>query len=186
MSDKVSATIVAIEESALEQLKTINGEPVRRSVELTRPDNTTAYDANDAICTYAAAIKQKEVVSLTGTAGRVIISISDATSGILNFTNNLTDTATSFVTDYATAFDAFEIVVTSSTSDIIFEAKTAGISFEPPTIENISLDLSGTIEHTQANVTAVAKVDTVVFTGTNGTIDITIDDVTKTLTFDTN
>ena len=132
-----------------------NGNPSRESVEVTRPANTTNYSANDAIGVYAAAVKQKDTVTLSGTSGTVNISIPNIANRDLEFDVDLTTTAAAFVTDYAADFLPL-VVVTSSGADIIFEAATVGVPFSHPVVVNTVTNLTGDVVNTTANVTLSA------------------------------
>jgi hypothetical protein len=89
-------------------------------------------------------------------AGALITSIRDT----------LADAADAFVTAHAFDYFAGGVEVTQGTgahtNDIIFESYTAGTDFTgSTTITNTSGGLTGTVVHTQANVTALARVDRV-------------------------
>jgi len=132
-----------------------SGTPHRDSIEITRPNNTTAYTALDCISNLAANVKQKDTITLTGTEGTVNISIPNIANRDLDFDTSLTITAAAFVTDYAADFLPL-VVVTSSGEDIIFEAATAGVPFSSPVVTNTVTDLDGTVVNTTANATIAA------------------------------
>lgn len=128
------------------------GRPRRITGSLTRPANTTTYDANDNIGAYTIQVKQKDTVTLTGTTGSVNISVPNIANRTIAFDADLTTTAAAFITDYAADFLPL-VVVTSSGADVIFEAATAGVPFEHPIVTNTAGDLDGTIVNTTDNAT---------------------------------
>lgn len=85
-----------------------------------------------------------------------------------------------FVSNHSAAYAAAGVTLTSTISTLIFTASVAGVPFINPTyIQNLSGTISGTIANTQANITGVARVDTITLTGTTGTANITCDGVTR-------
>jgi hypothetical protein len=134
--------------------------PIREiSATLTRPADTENYTANDHISAAVANVKQKEIVSLTGTSGTANITGTAGLTKLVTFatagTQDLAQTAADFVTSHAAAYDALGIAVTAATTTIVFEAKVAGVPFTAPTITNVTPDLAGTVAHTTPNVTLV-------------------------------
>ena len=92
---------------------------------------------------------------------------------IQEFVTSLNATAAAYKTAHEAAFLAIGIVLTNSTNTLVFEAQTAGVAFEAPTIVNIDGDLDGTVVETVANVVA-------------GQASISCNGVTKSSTFATN
>lgn len=99
-----------------------------------------------------AAVAQVDTATLTGTAGTATIAVNgvDYTA---TFATDLTTTAANFVTSHAATILAREhgIVVTSSTTTIIF---TAGVAGRPQTIgtpTNVTGNLAGSTAATTAN-----------------------------------
>lgn len=86
------------------------------------------------------------VCQITGAGGLTKDLLFDIAGGV-----DLTDTAASFVTDYAADYAAEGITVTSSAEDIIFTSDTAGVPFTAPVVTNTAGDLDGTVVHTTAN-----------------------------------
>jgi hypothetical protein len=168
-----------------------SGKPVKKSVEITRPANTTAYTAKDAIGTVAANVaqvdtvtltgtaptKQKDTLTLTGASGTADITGAGGLTKEVTFaaagTEDLTQTAADFVTAFAGDYLAVDITLTSSGADLIFESTTYGQAFTSPVITNTDGDLDGTVDNTTANVV----VGEASITGAGG--------LAKTVTFDT-
>jgi hypothetical protein len=102
---------------------------------------------------------------------------------------SLTDVATKFVNDYATFYhDTHDVLLTSSGPDLIFEAHTAGTPFTGLTsITNTSGNLTAAagVVHTQLNSTGTDRIDTVTLNtnATCGSVSITCESVTKSVTF---
>lgn len=115
-----------------------------------------------------AAVAQVDTVTITGTGGTAYVGATGGFSNLATFNNDLTDTASDFVTLHAAEYAGIGITLTSSTADLIFTADVAGTSFVSPIINNDTGDLAGSVANTQANVVAVAQVDTVSMTGTDG------------------
>lgn len=86
----------------------------------------------------------------------------------------LTAVAAQFVTDHAADYVGGGVVITSSGADIIMTSSTAGTDFTgSTTITNGSGDLDGSVDATQANVTALAEIHTITLSGGSGTADLT-------------
>jgi len=133
-----------------------------------------------------AAVAQVDTITLTGTSGAAIIGAAGGLTNSAVFNSDLTTTASDFVTNQAADYAAEGITVTSSGADIIFTSDTAGTSFTSPTITNDYGDLAGSVANTAANVVAVAQVDTVTVTGTDGEASMTAaGGLTKEVRFDT-
>ena len=99
-------------------------------------------------------VKQIDTVTLTGTDGTANVSCAGVVN-VLTFNSSLTVTASDFVTAFAAAYLAVGVVLTSSLGTLIFTASVAGTSFTSPWVANLSIDLAGTVVHTQENVPAV-------------------------------
>ena len=119
-----------------------------------------------------AAVAQVDTVTLTGTNGTAYMGATGGFSNLVTFaaggTQDLTQTATDFVTTHGAEYAGIDITVTSSGADVIFTADVAGDSFISPIINNDTGDLAGSVANTQANVVAVAQVDTITMSGTDG------------------
>ncbi len=164
-----------------------NGTPAILEVELTRPDNTTEYAAGDAMGAAAASVKKVCTVTLTGTGGVAAVSCGGLTE-YATFATSPTQTATNFVTDFATGYAELDIPITltSSGPDLIFTAENFDEDFETATIANSDGNLFGTIAHSQANVTAVKQKEIITLTGTDGKANVTgAGGLTKLVTFAT-
>jgi len=96
----------------------------------------------------------------------------------------LNEVAESFVAHNGAAYTAGGVDVTSIGNKIRFTSSTAGTDFTGSTsISNFSGDLSGTVATVQPNLTAVARVDEITLSGTNGELYITCDGVGRLLFF---
>jgi hypothetical protein len=114
-------------------------------------------------------------------------NIAEQFKGALTYsdTDTLAEAAANFDTDHSADYSGGGVTVTHSGNDIIFTSVTPGIGFTgSTTITNTSGDLSGTVVNTQANVTAVARIDRIVFTG-SGDGSITCDGTTRVMIWDT-
>lgn len=134
------------------------GKPTKLTASLSRPADVLDYAAGDHISAAVANVKQKEIVTLTGTSGTANITTTGDLTRLVEFTLDLEITAAKFVTDFAADYLELGIVVTSASNTIIFEAATAGEPFTAPLIANATLTLAGTVAHTTANVTLVPVV----------------------------
>ena len=129
-----------------------SGTPYVQSVEITRPADTTAYDANDAI-NDSVHTAQVETITLTGTEGSGTITGAGGVTGDVSFITGLTETAAAYVTAYELDYASEGITLTSSGADIIMTSASAGVPFTAPVFTNVSGDLAGTVVHTTPNVT---------------------------------
>lgn len=106
-------------------------------------------------------------------------------------TGSLVQSAIDFATDFAADYAALSspgVVLTADNGVLYFESDTAGDDFTGATsISNVSGDLNGTVATVQANVVAVAQVDTVKvnLTSPSGTANITCKGLTKLMTYAT-
>ena len=99
------------------------------------------------------AVKQKETITVTGTAGEATIAAAGGLTKVLTFATSLTVTNSDFVTANAADYLAQGIVLTAITGNkLVFEANVAGTGFTAPTITTID-NVTGSIAHTTANVT---------------------------------
>ena len=156
------------------------------SVELTRPADTTTYDAGDAILGATTAVKQKETLTLAGAFGTAVVTAAGGLTRTATFTTTPIATATAFAAANVAAYLAQGIVLTSSDADLIFEAQVVGVPFTPPVITYATSSLTGTVAHVTANTTAVKQKETVFLLGETGTSVITVaGGLTKTVTFHT-
>ncbi len=139
---------------------------------------TNAIEAPEAKQTYM--LGDCEDTSITNVIEQFRGSLCVAVTG------SLEQTAIDFVNDHAADYTAGGVVVTSAANAIIFESDTAGTDFTGSTsIANVSGDLAGTVSTIQANVVAVAQVDTVKvnLTSPSGTARITCKGLSRTLTY---
>ncbi|MEN6623684.1 MAG: hypothetical protein ABFD50_19320, partial [Smithella sp.] len=113
------------------------------------------------------AAKQKDTLTLSGTAGHAHISAVGGLTVPIDFSNNLTETAANFVTENAASYLSEGIVISSSAEDLIFEASEVNTPFASPVITNV-INIQGTWVATTANVTAVAQVETIAVAGVSG------------------
>ena len=74
----------------------------------------------------STAVKQKETITLTGTAGIAHVTVAGGLDKTVTFATDLTTTAANFVSTHAAAYLVVGIVVTSVGINIIFEASVAG------------------------------------------------------------
>jgi hypothetical protein len=130
------------------------------------------------------AVKQKETITLSGADGKVVIATAGGLTKDCPFVTDLPGSVTNFVTTNADAYLAEGIVVTADTNDIVMEAAVAGTGFTAPTKTQVVGDLAGSVAHTHANVVAVAQVEQVVVSGTNGNAIVTgVGGLIKSLSF---
>ena len=87
----------------------------------------------------------------TGGAGQ-ITEVGGLTREI-NYSDDLTTTASDFVTAFAEDYaeSGVGVIVTSNGADLIFTSDTAGVPITPPVITNNTGNLNGTVAHTTAN-----------------------------------
>lgn len=83
-------------------------------------------------------IKKKDTISISGTGGGVFITDTLGVKRQLVFSANLTQSATNFVTSYASIYLDQGIVLTSSTSNLIFEATLPNVNFVSPIVTNMA------------------------------------------------
>jgi hypothetical protein len=174
-----------------------NGKPVSLTASFTRPADTTNYTAGDKVGAATANVKQKETISLTGSApakqkeiltltgasGTAVISAAGTLTKTITFatggTMDLAQTATDFYTDNAAFYLVEGITLTASTNTLVFEAVTAGTPIVPPVITPATGDLSGTVANSVANVVVGVAIVTMTagltrnVTWTGATIDTT-------------
>jgi len=162
--------------------------------EFTSPTITTIVsDMDGSVANTQANVEaaaQVDTVTLTGASGTANIEAAGGLTKLVTFaeagTTDLTQTAADFVTSWEADYAAEGITITSSGADIIFTSDTAGTGFISPTITNVTGDLDGTVANTQVNVEAVAQIDTITVTGSQGQATIAAaGGLTKVLEFDT-
>jgi hypothetical protein len=85
--------------------------------------------------------------------------------------------AENFDTDHSSAYPG--ITVTHSGDDVIFTEDDGNDFTDSTTIVNVSGDMSGIIEHTQAHITGKAAICTMTIEGTGGSVDISCNGETK-------
>lgn len=152
---------------------------------------TSAVNATGNLAGTAATVQanqvgqaQIETITLTGWSGSCNIGALEQVWP-LDYDTSLTVTAAKFVTDYAGQFADYGITVTSDAEDIIFTEVSAAGGFTAPTITNVSINLDGTVAHTQAGLANIARIDEITLTGTSGTATVTCDGVARTATYNT-
>ena len=142
------------------------GKPIKLIATLVRPADTDDYAIGDAIRAFAvnvkqketvtlsgsAPVKQKETVTLTGTGGTAEISGSGELLKTAEFNLSLTQTAADFVTAFAADYLAVGIVLTSDGEDLILEGENYDDLFDAPVVTNLTEDLAGIVVHTTAAV----------------------------------
>lgn len=159
------------------------GNPTRLSATVTRPANQLDYAIGDNIGAYTTNIKQKEIITLSGEAGIVNMSIVGIANRNITFDTSLNTTAANFVTAYADDFLP-TIVVTNLNNTIIFESAIAGVPFEAPIINEFESDLDGVVTNVVANRAAVKQKETITLTGQYGSAVISgTGGLSKTVTF---
>jgi hypothetical protein len=99
-------------------------------------------------------VKQKEIITVTGTGGQLNISGSGGLSYTLTYSglpDTIADAIDAFVLDHAAAYLVKGIVITRAGDTLILEASVAGVPFTAPSLSSYG-DLHGTVEHTTSNV----------------------------------
>lgn len=132
-----------------------------------------------------AAVKQKEIITLTGTFGKCVVTGAGSLTKVGEFNTTLDQTAADFVTAHAAAYLAVGIVLTASTDTLIFEANVAGTSFSAPVIAFEVSSLDGTVLNVQANIVAAKQKNKITLSGTGGTAYIAGTITEHLLTWDT-
>jgi hypothetical protein len=142
------------------------------SATLTRPANTTTYDAGDMIGAVTAKVKQVSTITLTGAGGLANVTGTAGLTKLVTFNTTLTQTATDFKNSHETAYDEADIPVTVTAvgETIVFTAKNYDETFIVPVIANVSDNLTGSITHSAANRAAVTQVETITLSGTAAAI----------------
>lgn len=112
-----------------------------------------AFEYDRVLSSGGTAVKQKETITIAGTAGSAFITAIAPVDKKITFVDDLTTTNENFVIDNAEYYDNLGIVLTSSTTTLIFEAKVAGVPFTAPVVA-FNDGLTGTTVHTTANVSA--------------------------------
>lgn len=115
---------------------------------------------------------QVDTITLTGTEGTANITGAAGLTKLVTFaaggTTDLTQTAVDFVASHAAAYLKYSIIVTSDEEELIFTANAKGIIFTNPVITNVAGNLDANEVATQANVVALAQVDTISLSGLIG------------------
>ena len=164
------------------------GKPAKLVTEITRPANTTGYDIGDVITTYAANVKQKEIVTVTGsapvkqkytltlsgTSGTAVISEAGTLTKTITFNGTLDQTANDFYIANAAFYNVEGITLTQSTNTLIFESEVAGTTIVAPVITTATGDLSGTVVETTPN-TVVGQMSISIMNVGTGTVSYTTD-----------
>jgi hypothetical protein len=102
-----------------------------------------------------SSVKQKDTITLSGTSGTANVKVAGGLTKLATFSSTLATTATNFVTANAAAYLAVGITLTAGTGTLIFEAVTAGVYFDHPTITNVTTNLAGTVANTTPNEVTV-------------------------------
>lgn len=87
---------------------------------------------------------QVDTLTLSGTGGTALINAGGGVGLLLTFNQDLTTTASDFVTANEVAFGLLGITLTSNNEDLIFTADAVGVPFAHPEIINATEDLTGT------------------------------------------
>lgn len=87
-------------------------------------------------------VKKKDTVSMYGNAGSVTITAAGGLTTTMEYDpeTGIDDMLSDFVTDNAADYLAEGIVLTSSGTDLIFEAETAGVDFTSPVVTTVPAD----------------------------------------------
>lgn len=113
-----------------------------------------AFEYNRTISAGGTAVKQKEIITFTGTDGFAFITEIASVDKKITFVDDLDTSVDNFVLDNADYYDNLGIVVTSGTATLTFEAKVAGVPFNAPVVAFNEGSLTGTVDHDTANQTA--------------------------------
>lgn len=157
--------------------------------------NNKFYDINDEI-----EIVEREYIkdnSINGEKPDITYELGDVSdtdiddvidqfngSLSINTTSSLKTIASIFVKKNASAYATGGVNVTSTDNKIRFTSAVAGTDFTgSTTITNVSGNLSGTVTNIQPNLTAVARIDEITLSGTNGELYITCDGTSRMLFF---
>ena len=131
------------------------------------------------------AIAQVDTLTLLGDIGSCNVTETGGLTKALIFDTSLTITAANFVTDMGADYLP-DVIVTSSGDDLIFTAAAAGTGFTSPAAAVVAGDMAGGVVPTQANVTALAQIDTLSITGNSGISAVaSTGGLTKLITWDT-
>lgn len=95
--------------------------------------------------------RQREIVTLTGTGGTANIAAVGGLTKLVTFTTDLTTSAKNFVTSWAAAYLAVNVIVTCSGAQLCFKPTLLSVAITAPTITNATDDLAGTVAHVNAN-----------------------------------
>ena len=106
------------------------------------------------IQTPVAKVQTITLLGSTGTANISVGGVERLATFAAGGTMDLEQTASDFVTSWATPYLAAGIVLTSDGDDLVFTANVAGVDFVNGVILNVTTDLTGSIVTTQANVPA--------------------------------
>lgn len=131
------------------------------------------------------AVARRDEIELTGTGGEAYVTCSGMTRW-MEYEISIDDTGAAFVTYYAADYLAIGVVLTYSnaSNSLIFVANVAGVDFSgETTIENDLGNLTGNVSYVTPNITAKARKDQIVLSGTSGTANITCHGETNTITF---
>jgi hypothetical protein len=119
-----------------------------------------------------------------------IVNVLEQFNGALSVyaaAGGLTATAAQFVIDNTVNYAGGGVVLTSSGAALIFTSDTAGVDFTgASTCVNDTGDLAGAVVATQANVTAVARIDHVNVPNIAQDYFVTCDNVRLLMVWDTN
>jgi hypothetical protein len=91
------------------------------------------------------ALKQVEVITLSGDSGDAVITGITTLPKTISFNTDLETTAESFVTNNAAAYLVEGVVLTSSSNTLIFTVQESGVPFAQPSIANSTGDLDGVV-----------------------------------------
>jgi hypothetical protein len=91
------------------------------------------------------AVKQIETILVSGSSGQFTVNDAGGLTKVLTFVTNIQASLAAFVSTNAGLYDDQGIVLTNTTTQLVFTAKTAGTSFTAPTISGNTDDLAGTV-----------------------------------------
>lgn len=123
--------------------------------------------------------KRMDGITLSGSSGGATVTCSGY-SRIITYSVSLNDTAANFVSTNAAWYLERGLVLTRVNSTLFFEAAIAGVDFTgATTITNVIPNLSGTPYNVRPSIAAVARQDSILFSGTKGIMNITCSGLTR-------
>jgi hypothetical protein len=106
----------------------------------------------------------------------------------INVPDSLESVVARFIDQHWADFQAIGILLSQKAAPdddtLLLTAETAGVDFDDdPTITNTAGDLDGVVSNVTPNSAGTKQVDRIVFSGSSGSIDITVDTVTETMSY---